>query len=116
MLRSPLTEPLLPELVLEPPRLQLWRAPTDNDGLPLIPDKPFGPLERWLELGLDRLELRLESVRPRDGGVEVVHRASGGKHGTALGSGGGIAVLCRRSAGHFHAAVGRQRWNIGQRA
>jgi beta-galactosidase len=59
--------------VLEPPRLQLWRAPTDNDGLPLIPDKPFGPLPRWLELGLDRIELELVSERPG----ELVHRAPG---------------------------------------
>ena len=70
---APLTEPLLPELVVEPPRLQLWRAPTDNDGLPLIPDKPFGPLPRWLELGLDRIELELVSQRPG----ELVHRAPG---------------------------------------
>ena len=38
---------------LDGPRLQLWRAPTDNDGLPLVPDKSPGPLGRWLELGLD---------------------------------------------------------------
>jgi beta-galactosidase len=41
-------------LVLDGPHLQLWRAPTDNDGLPLVPDKSPGPLGRWLELGLDR--------------------------------------------------------------
>ena len=40
-------------LVLDGPHLQLWRAPTDNDGLPLVPDKSPGPLGRWLELGLD---------------------------------------------------------------
>jgi beta-galactosidase len=44
---------LLSDLIVEPPRLQLWRAPTDNDGLPLVEDKDFGPLTRWLELGLD---------------------------------------------------------------
>jgi beta-galactosidase len=42
------------DLVLEPPRLQLWRAATDNDGLRLMPQRPGGPLGRWLELGLDR--------------------------------------------------------------
>jgi beta-galactosidase len=41
-------------LVLDGPRLQLWRAPTDNDGLPLHERRKVGPLERWLELGLDR--------------------------------------------------------------
>ena len=56
--RSPRGRPydgeLLPGLVLAPPALQLWRAPTDNDGLPLVADKHVGPLDRWLELGLDR--------------------------------------------------------------
>jgi beta-galactosidase len=65
------------EAVLGGPRLQLWRGATDNDGLRLLPQRGTGVLERWLELGLDRLELRLESVRAREGGVEVVHRASG---------------------------------------
>jgi beta-galactosidase len=69
----PLEEPLLPGLVLEPPHLQLWRAPTDNDGLPLVPDKDFGPLSRWLALGLDRIELELVSERRG----ELVHRAKG---------------------------------------
>jgi beta-galactosidase len=45
---------LFPDLLLEPPRLQLWRAPTDNDGLPLVESKHVGPLESWLARGLDR--------------------------------------------------------------
>jgi beta-galactosidase len=64
-------------LVLRGARLQLWRAPTDNDGLRLLPGRPKGALRRWLELGLDRLELRPESVRVRRDAIEVVHRASG---------------------------------------
>src|SRR5262249_35652988 len=59
------------------PRRELWRAATENDGLRLLPQRRTGALARWLELGLDRLELRLESVRAREGGVEVLHRASG---------------------------------------
>jgi beta-galactosidase len=66
-------EGLLPGLVLDGPRLQLWRAPTDNDGLPLVENRGAGPLERWLELGLDRLELELVSARRG----ELVHRANG---------------------------------------
>jgi beta-galactosidase len=42
------------DLILEPPRLQLWRAATDNDGLRLMLQRPAGPLPAWLELGLDR--------------------------------------------------------------
>ncbi len=58
------------------PRLQLWRAATDNDGLRLLPERQ-GVLSRWLELGLDRVEQRLESVRVTRTRIEIVHRASG---------------------------------------
>ena len=59
--------------MLDGPRLQLWRAPTDNDGLPLVEHRAAGPLERWRELGLDRLELELVSVAPS----ELVHEVRG---------------------------------------
>jgi beta-galactosidase len=64
-------------LVLDGPSLQLWRAPTDNDGLRLLPERRSGVLHRWLDLGLDRLDHRLDSLRARGRAVEVVHRASG---------------------------------------
>jgi beta-galactosidase len=59
------------------PRLQLWRAATDNDGLRLLPHRETGVLHRWLALGLDRLALRLDGVRVLRDRVEVTHRASG---------------------------------------
>ena len=59
------------------PRLQLWRAPTDNDGLRLLPERASGVLGGWLQLGLDRLAHRLESIELGKDRVEVVHRASG---------------------------------------
>jgi beta-galactosidase len=63
---------------LDGPRLQLWRAPTDNDGLRLLPERRHGVLWRWLELGLDRLQERLETIdRSDDGVVEAVSHASG---------------------------------------
>jgi beta-galactosidase len=62
---------VLPGLLLDGPRLQLWRAPTDNDGLPLVEHRGAGPLDRWRAIGLDRIELELVSARPG----ELVHRA-----------------------------------------
>ena len=59
------------------PRLQLWRAAGDNDGLRLLPERNGGVLRRWLDEGLDRLELRLDSVRTGKRAVEIVHRAPG---------------------------------------
>jgi beta-galactosidase len=64
-------------VLLGGPRLQLWRAPTDNDGLRLLPERESGVLHRWLELGLDDLRHRVEAVRVTRDAVAVVHRASG---------------------------------------
>jgi beta-galactosidase len=64
-------------LLLDGPRLQLWRAPTDNDGLPQVPSRQSGVLPRWLELGLDRLHLGVVSARADGSAVELVHRADG---------------------------------------
>lgn len=64
------------------PRLSLWRAPIDNDGLKLRAPDPQQPLGRWLALGLDRLEQRLERVELAEGpggapSLVAHHRASG---------------------------------------
>ena len=66
-----------PNVLQAGPVLQLWRAATDNDGLRLLPDRSRGVLARWLALGLDRIEHRLESIRTSPGTVEVVHAVSG---------------------------------------
>jgi beta-galactosidase len=47
-----------------PPRLALWRAPTDNDRI-------GGFAAYWEELGLDRLERRLVGIDERDDGVVI---------------------------------------------
>jgi beta-galactosidase len=59
--------------LLEGPRLQVWRAPTDNDGV-----KAWGghgkPLGRWRDLGLEKLEIQATSVRGsrhKDGSVSI---------------------------------------------
>ena len=59
------------------PTLQLWRAATDNDGLRLLPERNLGVLGHWLELGLDRIERRVGSVRVVPGGVDVAETLSG---------------------------------------
>jgi beta-galactosidase len=56
--------PILHELLAAPPRLSLWRAPTDNDRI-----GGFGRL--WRDWGLDRLERRLVSVE-HDAGATLV--------------------------------------------
>jgi beta-galactosidase len=53
-------------LILQGPRLNVWRAATDNDGLKLLTDRPWErqkALARWLSLGLDRVEYSLDGVR-----------------------------------------------------
>ena len=59
------------------PRLQLWRAATDNDGLRHVPSRKSGVLQHWLDLGLDRLQLGVVSARADGSAVELVHRADG---------------------------------------
>jgi beta-galactosidase len=48
-------------LLAGPLRPLFWRAATDNDGLKLWTGQEHKPLGRWLKLGLDRVETRLES-------------------------------------------------------
>ncbi len=55
---------LVDELLAAPPRLCLWRAPTDNDRI-------VGLGARWHEWGVDRLTRTLHSVR-REGDATVV--------------------------------------------
>lgn len=59
-------------------RLELWRAPIDNDFGVEWTEPGLPPLAtRWAQLGLDRLLSRRVSVDARDGGMTVVHRVGG---------------------------------------
>lgn len=49
------------EVLQSAPRLNLWRAPTDNDGIKLWTGQEGKPLGRWIEAGYDRLQHSLES-------------------------------------------------------
>jgi beta-galactosidase len=72
-------------ILAAPPRLQLWRAAIDNDGLRLLPGNGAGTLPRWLDLGLDHLDGEVEDVRATRTAVEVVERLSGrGRRGDVL--------------------------------
>jgi beta-galactosidase len=53
------------ELLASSPRLALWRAPIDNDGLKLRPDQELTPLGRWRSWGLDALHTEVERVQTR---------------------------------------------------
>jgi beta-galactosidase len=74
-----------------PPRLSLWRAPTDNDRI-------GGMAARWAELGLHDPERRLVGVEQRDGGTvvtaDVVTAAGTVRHTQTLTplEGGGVLV------------------------
>jgi beta-galactosidase len=71
------------ELLVSGPRLNVWRAPTDNDGIKAWGHQLGRPLGRWLEAGLQELQLETVSARvsrSRDGSAKVVirHRTEGG--------------------------------------
>ncbi len=55
---------LLHDLLASPPRLSLWRAPTDNDRIP-------GLAGEWERLGLPELGRTLDGIDERDGVVVV---------------------------------------------
>ena len=55
------------------PKLNVWRAPTDNDGIKSqTSETGRGLLEKWLQAGLNRLENRIESVTVRQIKPQVV--------------------------------------------
>ncbi len=58
---------LVHRLLATPPRLALWRAPTDNDRIP-------GLAAEWERLGVDRLERVFAGMEQRDGAVVVRSR------------------------------------------
>jgi beta-galactosidase len=62
------------------PRLQVWRAPTDNDGIKGLADQRRKPLGRWREAGLDALSLHPPevSVEAAEGRVTVSIRQTAG--------------------------------------
>jgi beta-galactosidase len=84
------------ELLAAPLAMNLWRAPTENDGLKLfmemrgIPDFAFyysgKAMYEWLDAGLDELRFDLVDMRPQSGspGLSVLHEATS-KSGVRVG-------------------------------
>lgn len=67
-------------LIAAGPRLDVWRAATDNDGIRAWSGQRHKPLGRWLEAGLHTLEVRPETFtlkRRRDGAVHVAIESRG---------------------------------------
>jgi beta-galactosidase len=65
------------ELLISGPHLNVWRAPTDNDGIKAWTHQMGRPLGRWLEAGLPDLRLETQSTRvrtARDGSIGIVIR------------------------------------------
>jgi beta-galactosidase len=59
------------------PHLQIWRAPTDNDGIKLWNGQDNKPLGRWLAHRLDQIQLRLKELTIGSASVRTVHEVSG---------------------------------------
>ncbi len=62
------------DLIVAGPELNIWRAPTDNDGIKRWTGQGDKPLGRWRDAGLDDLKRTCESVtvrRSRGGAVVV---------------------------------------------
>ncbi|HYX11233.1 MAG TPA: beta-galactosidase domain 4-containing protein, partial [Candidatus Acidoferrum sp.] len=68
---------LVHDMLAQPPRLSLWRAPTDNDRI-------AGLGRTWRGQGLDRLERRLVGIERRDG-TTVIRSEYHGSDGIVVG-------------------------------
>ena len=74
------------ELFSSPPVPNLWRAPTDNDGIKAFAAHPAKPLGKWLGWGLDRLEFENARGRVRQQGPDSI-RVTLEARATAAGGG-----------------------------
>jgi beta-galactosidase len=53
------------DFLISGPRLQIWRGPTDNDGIKGWTDQTWRPLSKWRVQGLDKLALKTVSAKAR---------------------------------------------------
>ena len=62
------------ELLVEGPRLNVWRAPTDNDGVKTFTYSRYNTLPGWLKAGLNGIKLarvKTSAVREKSGAILV---------------------------------------------
>jgi beta-galactosidase len=63
------------DMLVSGPRLQIWRGPTDNDGIKGWPHQTWRPLNKWRAQGLDKLALKTVSAKARrnpDGSITLL--------------------------------------------
>jgi beta-galactosidase len=53
------------DFLISGPRLQIWRGPTDNDGIKGWTDETWRPLNKWRVQGLDKLAVKTVSAKAR---------------------------------------------------
>ncbi len=53
-------------VISQGPRLNIWRAPLDNDGIKGRPNQDRKPLGKWLAAGLDNLEYEYDPIHITD--------------------------------------------------
>ncbi len=75
------------ELLVAGPRLQVWRAATDNDGIKRWSGQGGKPLGKWLEAGLDQLQFVKPDIDVAAKGSTVLVTIRQKAHGRSGGSG-----------------------------
>jgi beta-galactosidase len=63
------------DMLVSGPQLQIWRGPTDNDGIKGWPHQTWRPLNKWRAQGLDKLVVNAVSAKARrnkDGSITLL--------------------------------------------
>jgi beta-galactosidase len=63
------------DLLISGPQLQIWRGPTDNDGIKGWTHEAWRPLNKWRAQGLDKLAVQTVSAKARrnkDGSITLL--------------------------------------------
>jgi beta-galactosidase len=67
-------------ILVSGPQLQIWRGPTDNDGIKGWPHQTWRPLNKWRAQGLDKLAVKAVSAKARrnkDGSITLLFEHQG---------------------------------------